>query len=192
MTSAHAPRLVTEFERYFKTNSTAPKGTYKSFVIKGESNPAQVAKLLELLDKNGIRYGKGTAKTGLKGYEYQSGKVSVPFSTSDKDIVISAYQPKSVLTQVLFEPNPALHDSITYDITSWAMPYAYGLKAFALDPTRSKRRLRKSNSNPLSTRSYSSSLLGSLARYPRCSIPCSTTQQENSRTLRRIPLLGGG
>jgi len=133
MTNAHASRLVSEFERYFKTNSTAPKSTYKSFVIKGESNPAQVAKLLELLDKNGIRYGKGTAKSGLKGYEYQSGKVGVPFSTSDKDIVISAYQPKSVLTQVLFEPNPALHDSITYDITSWAMPYAYGLMAFALD-----------------------------------------------------------
>jgi hypothetical protein len=61
MTNAHASRLVSEFERYFKTNSTAPKSTYKSFVIKGESNPAQVAKLLELLDKNGIRYGKGTA-----------------------------------------------------------------------------------------------------------------------------------
>jgi hypothetical protein len=133
MTSQHSARLLSEFERYFKTNSTAPKGMYKSFVIKGESNPAQVAKLLELLDKNGIQYGKATAKTGLKGFDYQSGKTAVPFATSDKDIVISAYQPKSVLTQVLFEPNPALHDSITYDITSWAMPYAYGLKAFALD-----------------------------------------------------------
>uniref|UniRef100_UPI004047D5D2 M14 family zinc carboxypeptidase n=1 Tax=Algoriphagus sp. TaxID=1872435 RepID=UPI004047D5D2 len=133
MTSQHAARLLSEFERYFKTNATAPKGTYKSFVIKGESNPAQVAKLLELLDKNGIQYGKGTAKTGLKGFEYQSGKTNVPFTTSDKDIVISAYQPKSVLAQVLFEPNPALNDSITYDITSWAMPYAYGVKAYALD-----------------------------------------------------------
>ena len=110
MTSQHSARLLSEFERYFKTSTSAPKGTYKSFVIKGESNPAQVAKLLELLDKNGIQYGKGIAKTGLKGYEYQSGKSGVPFATSEKDIVISAYQPKSVLTQVLFEPNPALHD----------------------------------------------------------------------------------
>ena len=66
MTSQHAARLLSEFERYFKTNATAPKGTYKSFVIKGESNPAQVAKLLELLDKNGIQYGKGTAKNRLE------------------------------------------------------------------------------------------------------------------------------
>jgi hypothetical protein len=124
---------VNEFANYFKTNASNPKGKYKSFVIKGESNPAQVAKLLELLDKNGIKYGKAGAKTGLKGFEYQSGKSGVTFATSDKDIVINAYQPKSVLTQVLFEPNPVLNDSITYDITSWAMPYAYGLQGYALE-----------------------------------------------------------
>lgn len=133
VTSQNSKRLVTEFANYFKNNSSNPKGKYKSFVIKAESNPAQVAKLLELLDKNGIRYGKAGAKAGLKGFEYQSGKSGVIFSTSDQDIVINAYQPKSVLTQVLFEPNPTLNDSITYDITSWAMPYAYGLKAYAME-----------------------------------------------------------
>ena len=133
ITSQNAKRLVSEFATYFKTNSTAPKGKYKSFVIKAESNPAQVAKLLELLDKNGIKYGKAGAKTGLKGYDYQSGKSGVTFATSDKDIVVNAYQAKSVLAQVLFEPNPVLNDSITYDITSWAMPYAFGLQGFALE-----------------------------------------------------------
>lgn len=133
VTSQNAKRLVNEYSNYFKNNASNPKGKYKSFVIKAESNPAQVAKLLELLDKNGIRYGKAGAKAGLKGFEYQSGKAGITFSTTEKDIVISAYQSKSVLTQVLFEPNPSLNDSITYDITSWAMPYAYGLKAFALE-----------------------------------------------------------
>jgi hypothetical protein len=133
VTSQNAKRLVTEFANYFKNSSSSPKGKYKSFVIKGESNPAQVAKLLELMDKNGIKYGKASAKTGLKGFEYQSGKSGVTFSTSDKDILINAYQPKSVLTQVLFEPNPTLNDSITYDITSWALPYAYGLQGYALE-----------------------------------------------------------
>lgn len=133
VTSQNSKRLVDEFAAYFKANSTNPKSKYKSFVIKGESNPAQVAKLLELLDKNGIKYGKAGSKSGLKGFEYQSGKTGVTFSTSEKDIVINAYQPKSVLTQVLFEPHPKLNDSITYDITSWAMPYAYGLQGFALE-----------------------------------------------------------
>ncbi len=133
VTSKHAKRLVDEFAAYFKTNSTDPKGKYKSFVIKGESNPAQLAKLLELLDKNGIRYGKAGNKSGLKGFEYQSGKSGVAFSTSENDLIINAYQPRSVLAQVLFEPNPALNDSITYDITSWALPYAYGLQGYALE-----------------------------------------------------------
>lgn len=132
VTSKNAGKLLSEFEKFFTENASSPKGQYKSFVIKGESNPAQVAKLLELLDRNGIKYGKAGAKSGLKGFAYGSGK-SESFSTSEQDIIINAYQPKSVLTQVLFEPNPALHDSITYDITSWAMPYAYGLEAYAVE-----------------------------------------------------------
>lgn len=132
MTSEHAQRLVAEFETYFKSNATNPKGKYKSFVLKGDSNRAQLAKLLELMDKNGIQYGKSDKRTGLKGYEYQTGK-TVTFSTSDTDIILNAYQPKSVLTQVFFEPQPTLNDSITYDITSWALPYAYGVQAYALE-----------------------------------------------------------
>ncbi|MBN7809630.1 zinc carboxypeptidase [Algoriphagus sp. H41] len=133
VTSQNAKKLVDEFAAYFKSNSSSPKAKYKSFVIKGDSNPAQVAKLLELLDKNGIKYGKAGAKSGLKGFEYQSGKAGISFSTSENDIVVNAYQPKSVLAQVFFEPNPVLNDSITYDITSWALPYAYGLSAYAME-----------------------------------------------------------
>lgn len=132
VTSQHGAKLLSEFEKFFDENSSSPKGQYKSFVIKGESNPAQVAKLLELLDKNKIVYGKAGAKSGLKGFSYSSGK-SESFSTSEEDIIINAYQPKAVLTQLLFEPNPVLHDSITYDITSWSMPYVYGLEAYALE-----------------------------------------------------------
>lgn len=132
MTSEHAQRLVAEFETYFKSNATNPKGKYKSFVLKGDSNRAQLAKLLELMDKNGIQYGRADKRTGLKGFEYQTGK-TVTFSTSDTDIILNAYQPKSVLTQVFFEPQPTLNDSITYDITSWALPYAYGVQAYALE-----------------------------------------------------------
>ncbi|WP_057937122.1 M14 family metallopeptidase [Algoriphagus resistens] len=132
VTSENAEKLLSEFEKFFDENSSSPKGLYKSFIIKSESNPAQTAKLLELLDKNGIRYGKAGSKSGLKGFSYRTGK-NESFATTDKDIIISAHQPKSVLAQVLFEPNPTLHDSITYDITSWAMPYAYGLDAFAVE-----------------------------------------------------------
>ncbi len=35
------------------------------------------------------------------------------------------------MVRVLFEPVSRLTDSVTYDITAWAMPYAYGLPAYA-------------------------------------------------------------
>jgi len=47
-------------------------------------------------------------------------------------MVISAYQPKSTLLKILFEPTTTLEDSATYDITAWAMPYAYGLQTYGL------------------------------------------------------------
>lgn len=36
------------------------------------------------------------------------------------------------MAQVLFEPEHRLSDSLTYDITAWSLPYAYGLEAYAL------------------------------------------------------------
>ena len=52
--------------------------------------------------------------------------------TTNKSLVISTYQPKGVLAKVLFEPKSKLVDSATYDITAWALPYVYGLQAYAV------------------------------------------------------------
>ncbi len=130
--AAEGDRLVEAFERYFSENRENPRGKYKSFVIKEDNDPAKINKLLELLDKNGIRYGLSGTSRSLQGYNYLSGK-SERFELGESDLVINAYQPRSVLAQVLFEPEPILNDSITYDITTWALPYAYNLKAFALE-----------------------------------------------------------
>lgn len=132
VTAQNAARLAEEFANYFKSNSSSPRAKYKSFVIKGGQNPERVNALLELLDKNKIQYGFAGSRSGLRGLDYSSGK-STTFSTTDQDIIVNAYQPKSVLTQVLFEPEATLQDSITYDITSWALPYAYGVQAYALE-----------------------------------------------------------
>ena len=132
VTSQNAERLADEFANYFKTSSSNPKAKYKSFVIKGDQNPERVKALLALLDKNKIQYGYAKAASGLKGLDYNTGKAAT-FAATDKDIVVNAFQSKSVLTQVLFEPEAKLQDSITYDITSWALPYAYGVQAYALE-----------------------------------------------------------
>ncbi len=46
-------------------------------------------------------------------------------------MILNGNGKKSKLIQALFEPQTRFSDSLTYDITSWALPYAYGLKAVA-------------------------------------------------------------
>ena len=50
---------------------------------------------------------------------------------SDNSLIVSGNQAKGTLVKVLFEPRAKLSDSVTYDITAWSLPYAYGLDALA-------------------------------------------------------------
>ena len=130
--SIHAERIVQNFEKYFSESSQNPHGKFKTFVIPHSNSQDKINALCNYLDKHIIKY--GSLKTGLKitGYHYQTGKES-EYKISSEDLIISAYQPKSILTQVLFEPDPFLIDSLTYDITAWSLPHAFGLDAYAID-----------------------------------------------------------
>ncbi|MBX2921439.1 MAG: zinc carboxypeptidase [Chitinophagaceae bacterium] len=130
ISSLNASRLIKEFRKFFNDAVSKGAGSYKSFVIKyNEADGQRIASLLELLDKNGIQYtgGSGTAK----GFNYANGKEET-FTIGKNDIVISGLQPKSTLIEVLFEPQPKLVDTATYDITAWALPYVYGVNAYAV------------------------------------------------------------
>ena len=126
--SQNASKAVSEFKSYFETSKANPPGEYKTYIIKGE-NTEKVKTLATMLQRNGIEFGYGSAK-GASGFNYVSGKKE-NFKVEKNDMVITAYQPKSVLLKVLFEPNTFISDSATYDITAWSLPYAFGLPAFA-------------------------------------------------------------
>lgn len=128
----NAERLLEAYTSYFGGGQSNPKGQYKTYIIKPGNSPERLEALRKLLKRNGIQYGNGTSRSGLKGFDYFSGK-NTNFALEEGDLVVSAHQTKSVLVQTLFEPNPSLSDSLTYDITSWALPYAYGLPAYALE-----------------------------------------------------------
>lgn len=130
--SANADRLITEFQKFFDQSKNNPSGIYKTYVIKGD-NQKKLQNLAALLDRNGITYGYGAAKSA-SGFNYFSGKTE-KFNIQRNDMVISAYQPKSVLLKVLFEPVTFVSDSNTYDITAWSLPYAHGIQSFASTET---------------------------------------------------------
>ncbi|GAB3915327.1 M14 family metallopeptidase [Mucilaginibacter boryungensis] len=128
--SLNAQKVLAEYKKFFDDSRTNPSGEYKTYVVKNE-NKDKIAALAKLLDRNNIQYAFGLNKPVLSGYNYFTAK-SEPFNITADDMVINAYQPKSVLLNVLFEPKTFVADSNTYDITAWSLPYAYGLKAYGV------------------------------------------------------------
>ncbi len=83
--------------------------------------------------KNQIKYSfAGNIGKKYRGFDYSANDWN-DVTIEKGDVLISAYQPQSRLVQVLFEPDSRATDSLSYDLTAWALPYAYNLKAFALN-----------------------------------------------------------
>lgn len=125
--SQNSDELSANFRKYFETADSR----YKSYALSGNADRLQ--KLTELLDRHEITYSyKNSGK--LSGYNYQqAGNQSGNFEKNT--LVVSTNQPKGKMVKVLFEPQTKLTDSVTYDITAWSLPYAYGLNTTASTST---------------------------------------------------------
>ncbi len=122
ISSKQAEELNSEFKKFFINNDLK----YKSYVLKGSSD--KINSLISLLDKHDIKYGF-TDATKVSGFNFKTSKNG---SINAKGaLVVSTNQPKGKMVKVLFEPNAKLSEPLTYDITAWSIPYAYGLDAIA-------------------------------------------------------------
>ena len=126
-------RLLEEFNRFFSDNMNEPSFRYKSIIIKGSNDKNSLEDLFSLLTKNQIRYSyAGNTGKKYKGFDYLAnaeGEVTI----EKGDFLISAFQPQSRFMQVLFETDSKASDSLSYDLTAWALPYAYNIKAYAVE-----------------------------------------------------------
>ena len=117
-------KLNQEFQAYHARKNNK----YKAYVLEGQED--KIATLAELMEAHQIPLKKLAQRTSIKGVEYSSQKTkNTVFSSSA--IVIDGTGKKNNLVQALFEPKTHYSDSLTYDITSWSLPYAHGLKAVA-------------------------------------------------------------
>lgn len=154
--SLHAGRLIKEYRKFFNDATSTGFGEHKSYVVKYEArNQERFEKLIQLLTKNGIQF---TSATGVpaKGFNYFSGKEE-SFTAGANDLLVSALQPRSAMVKVLFEPRTKLTDSITYDITAWALPYVFGLNAYASKdklPAGAAINIRNTVTNPETSYGY--------------------------------------
>ena len=137
MGTKNAQKLNSEFQKFFDNSNS----TYKSFVLKGDAD--KLNQLTNLLDKHDISY--SFMKNGtVSGYRYGVGEKNSMDATGA--LVVSTNQPKGKMVAALFEPETKLSTPITYDITAWSLPYAYGLEAVT-----STSLITVSNQNPTTT-----------------------------------------
>ena len=119
----NSEKLNAEFKKFFEKKNYK----YKSYVLNGDKD--KIDALAKLLKQHEIEFGRGTNGT-VKGFNYKS-NTSGSMRTDKNSMVVSTNQTKSTMVKVLFEPNAKLTDSLTYDITAWSLPFAYGLDAIA-------------------------------------------------------------
>lgn len=127
-------KLLTEFNAYFKEARENPKGEFSTYVIKN-TDFVKINALRKLLDNQKIYY-EFPLKSGEKysGYDYFTKKME-NFTLEETDLIINSKQSQSNMIKVLFEPETKLSDSLTYDLTAWALPYVYGLQTYGLIQT---------------------------------------------------------
>ena len=121
--SNNAKELSNEFENYFNAGDFE----YKSYALQG--NRDKIKALTDLLDRHEIEYSY-SGKGKISGYDYTNAK-NGSLNADENTLIVSTDQPKAKMVKVLFEPSTKLADSLTYDITAWSLPYAYGLNAVA-------------------------------------------------------------
>ncbi|MEO0338327.1 MAG: M14 family zinc carboxypeptidase, partial [Bacteroidota bacterium] len=135
VTANNAAKIVQNFKQFYIDSRTNPPGEYKTFIIKRDNAPERIKAFCKLLDKNQIQYGKAGQASRLTAYDYQTGEETKVVSVEEGDLIVSALQPKGLFTQVLLDPSTLVEDSLTYDITAWSLPYAYGLETYASKQT---------------------------------------------------------
>ena len=122
ISSKNAQNLNKEFKTFFENGDLK----YKSYVLNG--NTDKIKSLTNLLDKHEIKWGYSNSNSA-SGYHYgtqKNGSID-----AENGIVVNTDQPKGKMVKALFEPDAKLSNPLTYDITSWSLPYAYGLETVA-------------------------------------------------------------
>lgn len=127
-TSVNSQQVIEEFTKFFEQPASS---AYSAYVIKGTQGADVGRVLTSYFDTQGIQYEFASAQSSLTGYRYHTGDTE-RFELAAGDMILPAQQPKATLLKVLFDPSPSLSDSLTYDVTSWALPYVFGVDAYAL------------------------------------------------------------
>jgi len=122
-------RLTDAFADYYRSARDGLEGETAAYVVSGRNEDRRRA-LVRLLERQRIRYEFAAENGEARGTSYATGEEE-RFQIESGDLIVRTAQPKARLAKGLFERQPALSDSLTYDITAWALPFAFGMGAHA-------------------------------------------------------------
>lgn len=130
-TAENREKRLKDFYQFFKDAiEEGKKGTIKAFIVDPTKDPSKAAKMISLLRRQGIEITQVQNEISideLKTY-FQKKEVSKIFPAGS--YIISLEQPAKRLIMSLMEEEPTISDTFFYDITTWALPVAYGVETY--------------------------------------------------------------
>ena len=115
-----------DFHRFFvRDRATGPQ----AYLFPPGDDPPRTAELMTLLMTHGAEVYQtkdGISPGKLHSYGGNDAGRSLPAGT----YVVPLDQPLFRFLQAVLEPSPALPDTFFYDVSAWALPYAFGVRAY--------------------------------------------------------------
>ena len=130
-TAENREARLRDFRAFFRDAiEEGTSGPVRAFVIPPGTDPARTAKMLALLQAQGVEVLE--ARTGFRadGLSTYFAKGTQERSFPAGTALIRLDQPAKRLIMTLLDQDPVLSDTAFYDISTWALPVAYGVEAY--------------------------------------------------------------
>ncbi len=105
-------------------------GPIKAYIINTENDPLRAATLVSLLQKQGIEILQASQPFSLDGLHTYFSNTTISKKFPAGSYIISLNQPAKRLVVALMEQEPALSDTVFYDISTWSLPVAYDVETY--------------------------------------------------------------
>ncbi len=120
-----------DFHQFFsRAIEEGSAGPIRAFIVDPGNDPSRAAAMISLLRRQGV-------EVSISKGEFSLDKLSTYFSgkqTSKRfpagSYIIPLNQPSKRLIMALMEQEPVLSDTSFYDISTWALPVAYGVETY--------------------------------------------------------------
>jgi hypothetical protein len=130
-TADNRAKRLKDFYTFFREAvSEGTSGPIKSYVINPEKDPERALKLALLLHDQGVEVYHKSASFSLDGLRTYFSTSQTSRKFPDGAYIIPMNQPAKRLIATLMEQESVLSDTLFYDISSWALPVAYGVETY--------------------------------------------------------------